>query len=74
MDQRSCGCDLKILKIIIIRLLTEISQPSQDSLTFVSEASPRGSYMKDRHNEKCKHVALYICQKQIWLYVTSTLL
>lgn len=29
--------------------------------------------MEDRHNENCKHVALYICQKHIWLYVTSTL-
>lgn len=30
--------------------------------------------MKDRHNENSKHDALYICQKHIWLYVTSTLL
>lgn len=30
--------------------------------------------MKDRHNKNSKHVALYICQKHFWLYVTSTLL
>lgn len=43
-------------------------------LPFVSEHPPRGLNMKDRHNENSKHDALYICQKHIWLYVTSTLL
>lgn len=33
-----------------------------------------GSNMEDRHNKKHKHVALYICQKHIWLYVTGSLL
>lgn len=43
-------------------------------LPFVAEPSPCGSNMEATHTPNCKHVVLYICQKHIWLYVTSTLL
>lgn len=75
---------LKILTIITIRALTQynlgkyrrvdISVMHTVNSVYLLLQCLCGSNTEDRHNKNCKHVALYICQKHIWLYVTGSLL